>query len=338
MDIVINILITLLVLTGLIVAHEFGHYMVAKRCGIRVDEFAIGFGPKLIKWRRGETEFSIRPIFVGGFVKFPDDVEGEAKPGDFRSASVGKRILTLFAGPAMNVILAIILSTILLTAVGDVEPFVATIQPDSPAAQAGLQEGDVIKDLNGTRIDFYYDMQDATKAPKGESMPITVQRGEESLQLNIPYMETDGQKMIGITMGLQPKTFNFFEALALSFKWNYLVMREMLQTLGNLFFAGQGVENLSGIVGVVDVVGQAARAGWANVVNIMALLSINLAIINLLPIPALDGGKIVLYAVEGVRKKPAPLKLEMALNAIGFLIIIGLSLFLVVMDVSRLVT
>ncbi|MBC5647096.1 M50 family metallopeptidase [Christensenella tenuis] len=339
MQIVLSIVVTLLVLTALVVAHEFGHYIVAKKRGIKVAEFAIGFGPKLIKWRRGETEFSIRPFFIGGYNKFADDEEKDPVPGDFRAASLKSRFLTIIAGPLMNVIVAVILAAVLLMTVGNAQPVVSGLEQGSTAQSAGIMEGDIIREMNGVRIDFTYDLQDAFGAEQGDILALTVERDGQKISFSVPYEpeEVDGRKVTGMSLSLEPRTFHFFEAIALSFKWLFLVTREMIMALGNLFFMGQGVENMSGIVGVASMVGQAAMIGWDQVINLTALLSINLAIVNLLPIPALDGGKIVLYAVEGIRRKPASPKVEGTLNLIGMVLIFGLAIFLIFQDVQRLI-
>ncbi|MEG0256719.1 MAG: M50 family metallopeptidase [Christensenella sp.] len=343
----LSIVVTLLVLTALVVAHEFGHYIVAKKCGIKVSEFAIGFGPKLIKWKRSGTEFSIRPFFIGGYNKFADDEEKEPVAGDFRAASLKSRFLTIIAGPAMNVIVAVVLSAIYLSAVGTIVPKVTAVAQGSSAYEAGVRQGDIIKSLNGVNIDFYYDFQDAATAPQGEELHIVLERNAENISLNIPYdgeAAENGRRTTGISMGgntedgWEHKSFNFFEAFALSFKWLFLITREMIMTLGRLFFMGQGIQNMAGIVGVATIVGQAAMMGIEQVVYLTAMLSINLAIVNLLPIPALDGGKIVLYAVEGIRKKPAPPKVENVLNIIGMVLIFGLAIFLIFQDIQRLIT
>lgn len=346
MQVVLSIVVTLLVLTALVVAHEFGHYIVAKKRGIKVAEFAIGFGPKLIKWNRSGTEFSIRPFFIGGYNKFADDEEQDPVPGDFRAASLKSRCLTIIAGPAMNVIVAVVLAAIYLTSVGTMLPKVVSVEPGSPAYVAGVREGDVVTSFNGVNIDFYNDVQDAFSAPQGETLEMTLQRDGETVRLAIPYEAQEaenGRKVTGFSLGgsteagWEHKNFNFFEALVLSFKWLFIITREMLFALGQLFFMGQGIQNMSGIVGVAAVVGQAAMMGFDQVIYLTALLSINLAIVNLLPIPALDGGKLVLYAVEGIRKKPAPPRVEGALNLVGMVLVFGLAIFLVFQDIQRLI-
>ncbi|MEF9863623.1 MAG: M50 family metallopeptidase [Christensenellaceae bacterium] len=340
MRIFISIVVTLLVLTALVVAHEFGHYIVAKKRGIKVSEFAIGFGPKLIKWYRSGTEFSIRPFFIGGFVKFADDEEKEAIEGDFRAASLKSRLLTIIAGPLMNVLLAIVITAVMLMSFGDAVPVISAVGENTTAYEAGVMQGDVITNMNGVAVDFSMDMQDVYKKEKGDTLALTVDRNGEKIRFDIPYMEetADGQKLTGIQMTMTPKTYGFFEAIVLSFKWLFLMMREILITLGRLFFMWQGIENLTGIVGVVGVVGSAVQYGIQPILALSAMLSINLAIVNLLPIPALDGGKIVLYAVEGIRKKPASEKLVGILNTIGIVLIFGLSIYLIFQDIFRMVT
>lgn len=346
-QIVITIVSALLLLTALIVVHELGHYWVAKKRGIKVAEFAVGFGPRLIKWHRGETEFSIRPFFIGGFVKFADDMEEDAppKPGDFRTASLKSRVLTVIAGPAMNVLFAFVIAVIALMIYGNGSMYVKVgeVTPGTPAYEAGLAEGDIIKEINGVAIDTetaQADIQEYAAQEQGSSLPITVERDGTEVSLTIPYMDElseAGRKITGFQLEYDLIGCNFFEAVGYGFQWLFNMMGEMLSTLGRLFFMGQGVENVAGIVGTAVIVGQAVSYGAYSVMVLMAMISLNLAIVNLLPIPALDGGKLILYAVEGVRKKPTPEKVEGILNLVGMAAIMCLAGFLVFQDISRLV-
>ncbi len=335
MNIVITVVSTLLILTALIVAHEFGHFIVARKRGIKVDEFSIGFGPRLFKWGKGETQFSLRAIPAGGFVRFADDIEKEPQPGDLRAASIKSRVLTILAGPAMNIVVAIVLTAILLMTAGDVQFEIKDATAGSPAYEAGLQDGDIIKKFNGIQLDLFYDWQDAQRSVIKEELPLQIVRGDETFEVNVP--SAAAESLVGTNFTLTPKTFNFFEGIALSFKWIFLQMREILTALGKLFFTFQGAENMAGIVGTAQVVGVAVQSGYRMVLMLVSLISVNLAIINLLPIPALDGGKLVMYAIEGVRKKPVPDKVEGILNFIGMAAIIVLAVFLVVQDIGRLI-
>lgn len=336
MDIALTVILGLLLLTLFVVVHEWGHYIVAKKCGITVLEFAIGFGPAIAKWRRGGTQFSIRCLPIGGFCKFFGDDEGdEKKPGAFNFVSVSKRIYTVLAGPVMNILLAFILAVAFLCLYGDAQPVITSLQEGSPAQQAGLQPGDVITKLNGVQIDFMLDLQEAANNTEGSSSLTTVERDGKSYTYNIPY-KTDGSHRIGIEYQFERKTFSFFEAVALSFKWMFLLVKEMLGILGALIFTGHGVENLAGPVGTINIIGQVAKTGFENILRLASLISVNLAVINLIPFPALDGGKILLLGVEAVRKKPVPLNVEAILNTIGFVLIFGFAIYLTFQDVSRL--
>ena len=336
MDVALTIIFGLLLLTLFVVVHEWGHYIVAKKSGITVLEFAIGFGPVIAKWQKNGTQYSIRCLPIGGFCKFFGDDEGdEKKPGAFNYVSVSKRIYTVLAGPVMNILLAFILAVTFLCIYGDAQPVITAVGNDSPAQAAGLQPGDVITRINGVQIDFMLDMQGAsTKTDSGSSLT-TVERNGKSYTYTIPY-KSDGSKQIGIEYQFERKTFSFFEAVALSFKWMFLLVKEMITILGALIFTGKGVENLAGPVGTINIIGQVAKTGFENILRLASLISVNLAVINLIPFPALDGGKIVLLGVEAARKKPVPLRVEAILNTIGFVLIIGFAVYLTFQDVTRL--
>ena len=339
MDVALTIIIGLLMLTLFVVVHEWGHYMAGKRAGITVLEFSIGFGPAIAKWHRGETQISIRCLPLGGYVKFFGDEEGdEKKPGAFNSASVSKRFLTFLAGPAMNILLAFLLAVAFLCFYGDAKISIAAVEPGSPAQAAGLLPGDVITEINGVKIDFLLDMNEAQQNTSGDTSLTTVVRDGKSYTYNIPFkVLSDGSKEIGITQfTTERKTFPFLEAVALSFKWMYLLVKEMFRILGVLIFTGQGVQNLAGPVGTISIIGQVAKTGFENVLRLASLISVNLAVINLLPFPALDGGQIVLLGVEAVRKKPVPIRVTGIINTVGLAVIFAFAIYLTFQDVSRL--
>lgn len=336
MDIALTIIIGLLMLTLFVVVHEWGHYMVAKKSGITVLEFSIGFGPAIAKWHRDETQISLRCLPLGGYVKFFGDDEGdEKKPGSFTSAPISKRLLTVLAGPVMNILLAFVLAVAFLCAYGDANIVVTDVEPGSPAQEAGIMPGDVITEFNGVKIDFMLDMNEAAQnTGRGSSLTV-VERDGETYSYDIPY-KADGSNAIGIQYTFERKSFSFIEAVALSFKWMFLLVKEMFSILGALFLTGQGVENLAGPVGTISIIGTVVRTGFENVLRLASLISINLAVINLLPLPALDGGKIVLLGVEAARRKPVPLRLEAVLNTIGFVLIFGFAIYLTFQDITRL--
>jgi len=337
LDIALTIITGLLMLTLFVVVHEWGHYIVAKKSGITVLEFSIGFGPAIAKWHRNGTQISIRCLPFGGYNKFFGEDEEDAKiPGAFNNASVSKRFFTVLAGPVMNVLLAFVLAVSFLCFYGDAKVLVGSVEPGSPAQTAGLQPGDELVLLNGVKIDFMLDMEAALTSTQGDESQVTVLRDGQKYSYIIPY-KADGTKKIGISqLSYERKTYSFFEAVALSFKWMYLLVKEMLSILGGLVFMGKGVENLAGPVGTISIIGSVARMGFENVLRLASLISVNLAVINLLPLPALDGGKIVMLGVEAARKKPVPLRLEAIFNTIGFVLIIGFAVFLTFQDIIRL--
>lgn len=340
MDIVWTIIIGLLLLTLFVVVHEWGHYMAGKRAGIKVLEFAIGFGPAIYKrMMKGGTQFSIRCLPIGGYCRFFGEEDGdEKKPGAFNHATIPQRLWTFLAGPFMNFLLAFILAVAFLCFYGDAQISIGSVQPGSPAAQAGLQAGDVLTELNGVKIDFLLDLNEAQQNTGGEISKTTVLRDGQTYTYNIPFrLADDGRKLIGISSFAEsPKTYSFPEAIILSFKWMFLLVKEMLSILGTLIFTGQGVQNLAGPVGTISIIGQVAKTGFENVLRLASLISINLAVINLLPFPALDGGQIVLLGVEAARRKPVPLRVAGILNTIGLVIIFAFAIYLTFQDVGRL--
>lgn len=337
MDIVWMILSAMLILTGLVAIHEFGHYIVAKRRGINVDKFAIGLGPKLIKWHRGETEFSFRPILLGGYVMFSDDVEREPRKGDFRTAPLRSRVLTVIAGPAMNVLLALVVAVVMMFVASEFYAVrVAAVQPGSPAAEAGIEPGDILKVANGVDMSFFVQsVQEYQQTPRGTTVDVTASRDGRPYETQVTFDEADTERLLGIEM--EPTPHGFFEAIGLSFRWVWEQASLIFRVLGDLFFHGSGIENMSGIVGTTVVVGQVVRYGSIGLIlMLVSMISVNLAIVNLLPFPALDGGKLILYGVEGVSKKSVPVTVEGILNFAGMAVIMIFAGFLVYQDITRL--
>lgn len=199
-----------------------------------------------------------------------------------------------------------------------------------------MREGDYLTEYNGVSIDFSLDVATAqTAKPQNGELAMGVNREGEALSFNIP-IDKNKNENYKITLGYEHKTYSLGEGFMLGFKWLFLLTGQMLSALGGLFAGGQGVENMAGMVGTVSIISDTIKTGWESVLRIASLISVNLAVINLLPLPALDGGKLVLYAIEAVRRKPAPQKVEGALNLIGFALIIGFAVFLTFQDISRI--
>ncbi len=334
---VLSIVGAMLVIGIIIMVHELGHYSVGRACKIKVMEFSVGFGPKIKQWVKNDILYSIRWIFLGGYTKFYGEDEDLNDRLAFNNQPAGRRALTIFAGPLFNILFAFVLVIITLGAFGDYAPMIVEVQEGSPAAAAGLQVNDVILQMNGVDMDFLMEFDSAKQAADNISAPITVKRGDETLQFNVPYVYSEENKgyIIGVNIGGQRKTFDFGEAIALSFKWMFLVVKGTILAIFGLF-AGQGTENAMGVVGMADVLGQAIRSSFENVLRLGVAISISLGICNLLPLPALDGGRLVFIGIEKVFKKPVPRNVEGMIHFVGFALLIVVFILITYQDLSRM--
>ena len=340
MDIIATILslIGALLLIGIIImVHELGHYTIGRVSRLKIVEFAIGFGPKIKKWVKNDITYSIRWVLLGGFTKFyGEDQEVDDKLA-FNNQPAGRRALTIFAGPVFNIVFAFILVIIMLSTFGDYVPTVGEVWDSSPAQAAGLEAGDVITDINGVHMDFYMEIADAQRASTGETMNITVLRDGETLSFEIPYRyyADYDRNMIGMVYGQQRQTFGVFEAIALSFKWMFLLVKETILAILGLF-AGRGTENALGIVGMVTVLGEALRSSVEYVLRLGVAISVSLGVFNILPLPALDGGRLVFIGIEKIFKKPVPRNVEGIIHFIGFALFFVLVILVTYQDITRI--
>ncbi len=340
MDTILNILsfvVALLFIGVIIMVHELGHYSIGRACRIKIVEFAVGFGPKIVQWVKNDIIYTIRWVFLGGFTKFHGEDEELDDPLAFNRQPAGRRALTIAAGPVFNIIFAFILVVLVLGFFGDFVPTVGEVLPGSPAEEAGLQTGDVILSMNGVEMDFTMEIEAAKRASDNKSMPIVVERAGEKLSFEIPYRyyEEDNAYRVGFVFGAERVTFSIGEALALSFKWMYLLIRETLLAVLGLF-AGKGTENMMGIVGMVKELGAAIRSSFETVLRFGVVINASLAVFNLLPLPALDGGRLVFIGIEKVFKKPVPRNVEGVIHLIGFALFIGFFIFITYKDLIRI--
>ncbi len=332
------ILIAILVLGLLILVHELGHFCVGRWCGIKVLEFSIGFGPKLLHWGKGETEYSLRLIPLGGFCRFlGEDEDGEREAGSMLAATVWQRMATLLAGPVCNLLLAVVLASAFMWINGTYVPQVVQIESYSKAADAGLQAGDIIREVNGRDILSYMEIQQAL-AEGGDPVELTVSRGEERLTLSIPRVELDGNQILGITYQGVPERFSFVNATRFGCRWLGMVTRSIFGALGDLFTGQAEQGSVVGPVGTISIIAQQVQTGWLNMLLLIAMLSLNLGILNLLPVPALDGGRLIFLQYELVRGKPFPPEKEGVVHLIGMVILFSLMILLTFSDVRALFT
>ncbi|MEZ4357025.1 MAG: M50 family metallopeptidase [Eubacteriales bacterium] len=331
---VLNILLALLLLTLLVVVHEYGHYIVGRIFGFTILEFAVGMGPKIVSWEKKGILYSIRAFPIGGFNKFYGEDEDLDDEKTFNKHPVGHRALVIAAGPIMNILFAFILAIIILCTFGDVVPVVKGVTAGGPAEEAGVMPDDEIIAINGNKIDFGMEFDMAVEN-LGDQVTLTVLRdGEEiDLVMNTVFDESQDKNIIGISVIGEGKTFSILEGFALSFKWLFLIIKQMIIALGLLIFKGQGLSDTAGPVGTIVLISNYIKYGTETILRLAALLSINLGIINLLPFPALDGGRLVFLGIEKIRKKPLPNNIEGYANFVGFVILIVLILLLTYKDI-----
>ncbi len=315
------IILALLLLAILITVHEFGHFLAARAMKIEVREFAIGMGPKIVGWksRKYETDFSIRAIPLGGYCAFygEDDTTGESKddPRAFPKQNVWKRLFVILMGPVMNFVLAFMVATVFFWINGftTLEPFIADVAKDGSAYTAGLQAGDVVTEINGR------DMLDGTintlvntigSWKEGDApLRMTVRRGEETFETEMTPVWDETEKRMLIGVGISGKYLYHSETFlgGLRHSWDLCLEASgvILKFLKDLVTTGKGLDQAAGPVGIVSQVSERVQKnGIKEFIWLLSMLSINLGLMNLLPIPGLDGSRLVFGLVEVVRRKP----------------------------------
>lgn len=350
-----TIVVFIIFLGILIFVHELGHFLMAKKADIRVQEFALGFGPKLISKQKGETLFSIRAIPLGGFCNMVGEMpvdedelsEEEAKiqretvaeGRAFYQKSAGKRLLVLAMGAIMNFVLALVAFMLIFGIYGlpvdyAPEPIIGQAFPNQPAASAGLESGDEVLSINGQAMDSWDEMSSYISERSGETLTITVERDSTEMEFEVTpeYNETADRGMIGIEPNVIREQVGPIRAIQAGFVQTGHVIAMTFQGFIQIF-AQRSTEGLGGPVMIASIVGQAARTGMQDVLNWLAIISINLGIINLLPFPALDGGRIVFVLIEVIAGKPVPRDKEGLIHLIGFALLILLMVFVIYQDI-----
>lgn len=339
-----GIILALLLFSFIVFFHELGHFLLAKKNGIHVEEFCIGMGPVLVKKQGKDTTYAIRLLPIGGACMMGEDDADNVNEGSFNSKSVWARISVIAAGPIFNFILAFILSVIVVSWLGYDKPVIHTIVENSAAEEAGLQSGDVIKKINGKNIHIFREISAYNQFHPGEEMELIYERdGKEYGVMLTTRQGEDGRYLIGITPD-QYKKANAFTALQYGFYEVKFWIDYTIESLKMLFTGVVGLDQLSGPVGIVDVVDEAYDAniqyGVSSVVlaflNLSILLSANLGVMNLLPIPALDGGRLVFLFVEAIRGKRIPPEKEGVVHLAGLIALFGLMIFVMFNDLQRL--
>jgi regulator of sigma E protease len=431
---VTTLLAFLFVLGVLIFVHELGHFLAARRLGVRVITFSLGFGPKLLSIKRGDTEYCVSVVPLGGYVKMagenPDDPRS-GQPDEFLSKTKWQRFQVLIMGPAMNIILAVVVMAVVLAqgvdlpAYQDQAPVVGAVTPGSPADKAGIVRGDRILTVAGDDVETWEDLYvaigtrpnrdvamtvlhegqprnvsvhpnprgrfevgeigvmpdvnpivrayveprneypaekagikpgDALVAVNGERMvfapqfvtaitksgdkpiDLTLRRDGREFHVNITPVHKDGRPMIGVapdevTKRIEPGPI---EAVKLSVTRNFESSGLIFRTLAGLFTGETSVRQLQGPVGIAQLSGESAQAGWISLLSLMAVISLNLGILNLMPVPVLDGGHIVIMALEGIARRDFSVQVKEKMLLAGFVVLMMLMVTVIYNDLTRI--
>ena len=344
MSSVLYFLLALLILSFIVFVHELGHYLAARASGIRVLEFAIGFGPKIFGWRRKEIDYSVRVLPMGGYCKFEGEDDSSEDPKAFSNAPVWKRFLTILAGPAMNFLLAYLVVALFLmfAGVAYTVPVVYEVASGMPAEGSGLQAGDVITAVDGEPIELSElgaaKLVQLIGEKPDEAVTLTVDRSGEAVTVTVSPKDTEAGGKIGITLGSQIYRFGPVGALAVSGERIVDITRVMLDGFKGLITKGEGFEETMGPVGIISFMTKEIRRDFEMIVNLIVIISLNLGILNLLPLPALDGGRLVFLAVEAVRRKPLKPEYEGWVHMAGFILLIGVIVVFTYRDIVRLIS
>ncbi|MBR5560625.1 MAG: site-2 protease family protein [Clostridia bacterium] len=334
------VLLALLLLGVLIIAHEAGHFWAARACGIEVEEFAIGMGPLLLRTKsRKGTQFSVRLFPVGGFCQFYGEDEEKDDPRSFNHQAVWKRALTVASGPMMNFVVAVLVLVIYLSALGltSVVPRVAEVE--SYAAQAGLMAGDTLLKVNGIEVKSTDTVLSEISNSAGNSVTLRVARGREELDVEIApfYDEELSRYRVGFTFDQDRVRISVLQSIPFSVRYNIESVKLIVETLKNLVFKGDGVSEVTGPVGTVYVIQEVTRQGGIDIyLELLALISVNLGVMNLLPIPGLDGSRLLFLLVEGIRRKPVNRNLEGVIHGAGIVLLMGLMVVLTYKDIMQI--
>ena len=344
MNIIVTIFLSILIFGFLIFIHEFGHYIFARIFNVTITEFSIGMGPKLLWYDSKKTgiRYCLSAIPFGGYVAMVGE-DGESEdPNALNKKPAWQRLIIIVAGATINII-AGVLATIILTSIVNIGGTTVAAFPETgyevSSKDSGLEVGDEIVRVDGKRVNILDELSYEIMRKGNKPVDITVIRGgEEKVLENVvfPVAEQQGQTFGMMDFQVKRIEKNFFKVIGYSISKSSLTVRMCWESLFDLITGRYTLAAVSGPVGISEVIGQAANQGGASLLSIVALISINLGVMNLLPIPALDGGRMVLILVEMVSGKKLPTNVEATINAVSLLILLGLSVIIMIKDVIGL--
>ena len=341
------IFIAILVLGFLILVHELGHFMVAKMVGIQVDEFSIGFGPKLFGYqkRKDTTLYSVRLLPLGGYVKMAgENPEDEESVNGFNTKPLKHRFAVISAGSIMNFLVAILLIVITYGVIGipiaSNSNVIGEVVQGSPAMAAGLEGGDRIISINDVATENWEDVTSNIRKNGGQELKLVVERNNQrhSFLIKPKYDPEYEIYQIGITQSIIWQRQGFFQAIQLGLNQSVQFARLVFESIGGLIAGKYSTNDVAGPVGITVAIGEAAKGGIGYLMIFAAVLGINLAIINLLPIPALDGSKLIFLTIEGLWGKPVDPEKENFIHLIGFALLMVFFILITYNDIARIIS
>lgn len=334
-----SIIISIVMFLFLILIHEFGHFIIAKKSGIRVNEFAVGMGPKIYSKKRGETLYSINLLPIGGYCAMEGEDEESDDERSFDKVSAHKRFFTVLAGPVTNLLFAAIIFAIVIFNTGIASTKIGGFTKNSPARQANLEISDKILEIDGKEVKEFSDISKILNNHYKdkeiyEKIPVKVLRNGESIERKVGVRLENNAFYLGITPS--KKSVGLLEAIRLGVREVFQMIGMLFSILKNLFTGKLSFSALSGPVGVVKELGRQADLGIMNLLFFLAYISVNLGFFNLLPIPALDGSKLFTCLYEMISKRKVNKKLEEKFTMVGFILLLTLIVVVTIKDLINL--
>ena len=337
-------ILALIIFSAIVIFHELGHFLLAKWNGLEVIEFSLGMGPRLLSHVWGDTRYSLKLLPIGGSCQMVGEEEASDSEGAFGNKSVWARIAVVAAGPVFNFILAWVLALIIVGSVGYDNTMVDII-PDSAAAEAGMEDGDQIISINGSRTWLYREVSLYSSLHQGQAATVVFERnGEKQTVVLTPKQSDTGAYLYGFSRTVQREKGGALETVGYSCAEIRYWLKATVESLKMLIGGQVGLEEMSGPVGIVSTIGDTYKEsrvdGWyyvtMNMIMIAILLSVNLGVMNLLPIPALDGGRLVFLILEAIRGKAIPQEKESMVHFTGFVLLMGLMAVILFSDLHKL--
>ncbi len=331
---ILYIVVAILFLGVLVIAHEFGHFIVARMNGVLVEEFAIGMGPKIFGIQGKETLFSIRALPIGGYAKMLGEEEESQNSRSFSEKSPVRKLSIIVAGPLMNYLVAILFFAIVTSVTGYVEPKISKVEPNSAAAEYGLRVGDEILSLDDKKISSWDDFKTYIVSSKGNEITIAVNRDGKLVDIPLkPKLDTETSSYVVGIYPLQIQDVSLYKAIEQGFVRTNSTIHLTFTSLKMIFTGNVSKDDIGGPISIIKISGAAAQAGFINLIYFGAFISVQFAVFNVLPIPALDGGWIVLLLIQIITRKEIDQKYVAVLNTIGFSVLMLIMLLVTIKDI-----